>query len=140
MHLAWIEAATFINLNVWLVAQDVGAVVQFYAAVTSLLVLFATALFFLWRRQGNDTVVPMVLTWALLGIYVELGTPADSIVETFRGTEIDFIRYAAASGAIIIVVDVVVKVNRWNRNGGKWKGNGRNRSDNTEEMLFACSQ
>ena len=71
IHMAWILAATFVNLNVWLVAEKVVAVVQFYAAVTSLLVLFATALWFLWRKQGGDTVVPTVLTWALLGIFVE---------------------------------------------------------------------
>ena len=109
IHMAWILAATFVNLNVYLVEQKVVSVVQFYAAVTSLLLLFATALDFLWRRGGTDTVVPAVLSWPLLGIYVELGSPADSIVTAFTATEIDFIRSAAASGAIIIVVGVVVR-------------------------------
>jgi benzodiazapine receptor len=107
IHMAWILAATFVNLNLFLVEQKVASVVQFYAAVTSLLVLFATALFFLWRNV--DTVVPAVLAWPLLGIYVELGSPADSIVATFNATEIDFIRYAAISGASILAVDFVVR-------------------------------
>jgi benzodiazapine receptor len=107
IHMAWIMAATFVNLNVFLVEQKVASAVQFYAAITSLLVLFGAALFFLWRSV--DTVVPAVLAWPLLGIYVELGSPADSIVTTFSATEIDFIRYAAVSGASIVVVDVVVR-------------------------------
>jgi hypothetical protein len=129
-HAAWILAATFINLNVLLVAHKVTAVVQLSAAVVSLLVLLKTAVYFLWRQEGGDAVIPSVLTWALLGIYVELGSPADSIVATFTATEIDLIRYAAASGAIIIAVGVVVRTVR------TVAGASRQDATNTEEGSY----
>jgi benzodiazapine receptor len=135
IHMAWILAASFINLNVFLVEQNVVSIEQFYAAVTSLLILFWAALFFLWRVV--DTVVPTVLAWALLGIYVELGSPADSIVATFNTTEIGFIRYAAASGAVIVVVGVVVR-----RVLTMFGGGGVSRQDaaNTEEGTYLRAQ
>jgi benzodiazapine receptor len=141
IHMAWILAATFVNLNVFLVEQKVGSVILFYAAVTSLILLFGIALGFLWRLVGTDTVVPAVLAWPLLGIYVELGSPADSIVATFTATEIPFIRYAAAAGAIIIVVGVVVRnvltmFGTGGNNGGAAAGASRQDVTNLEEGSY----
>jgi benzodiazapine receptor len=106
MHMAWIIAASFVNLSVLLVKLNVSAAMLFYVSVTSLLILFGTALFFL----RIDTIVPAVLAWPLLGIYAELGSPADAIVAAFTTNQINFIRYAAISGAIIVVVGVLVRL------------------------------
>lgn len=142
IHMAWILAASFVNLNVFLVERKVGSVVQFYAAVTSLLILFATALFFLGSRAVTDTVVPAVLTWALLGIYVELSSSADLITATFTATEIEFIRYAAASGAIVVAVGVVVRRVLTVFGGGTNNSAGASRQDvaHSEESSYLRSK
>jgi hypothetical protein len=136
IHMAWISAADFVK-------RHYGSAAQFKIAVVSLILLFGFALACLWRaffarRLGSDTLVAAVLAWPLLGIYVELGSPADSIVTTFTPTEIDVIRYAAAAGAIIIVVGVVVRnvltmFGTGGNNGGAAAGASQQDVANSEE-------
>jgi hypothetical protein len=143
IHMAWISAADFVNLNMYFVKRHYGSAAQFKIAVVSLILLFGFALACLWRaffarRLGSDTLVAAVLAWPLLGIYVELGSPADSIVTTFTPTEIDVIRYAAAAGAIIIVVGVVVRnvltmFGSGGNNGGAAAGASQQDVANSEE-------
>jgi hypothetical protein len=105
IHLAWILAASFVNLNVLLVSQGVSDTVLFSAAVASLVLLFGTALYYLrW-----DSCIPTVLAWPLWAIYVELSSPAESILATFSTSQVNFVRYASIAASIILVLVVVVR-------------------------------
>jgi uncharacterized membrane protein len=92
VHFGWITAATVVNANLVLVYENYSASTQFLASIggLALLVVFALVLLFF----GYST-VPLVLAWALLGVYVELSMPKESIVNAFSETQIDSIRYGA---------------------------------------------
>lgn len=65
IHVAWIVAASLVNINVVLVKLQVNATVQFIAALMSLGVLMLTTTYFLHLRRP-DFVVPLVSAWALV--------------------------------------------------------------------------
>eukprot|EP00980_Cylindrotheca_fusiformis_P021299 scaffold8206_cov135-Cylindrotheca_fusiformis.AAC.5 len=111
IHVAWIMAATLVNINVLLVALHVAASVQVAAAWTSLCVLAVTAFYFTYKEKW---VVPSVLAWASNAIKSELSNPRESIVSAFSSESIEAIRAAsnvlAGSIVVVIVLSVVYRV------------------------------
>ena len=111
VHFGWILAASVVNLNVVLVDTNLSRSVQLYGgALGGLLVVLLAALALVWYRYVT---APVVLIWALGGIFVELGNPLESIQDTFTLTDIKAVRYASVVVAAVIVVALVV--GRWVR-------------------------
>ena len=120
IHHAWIMVATAANVNIVLVFQDAPAHVQYASAVASVLVLLGLAWQDLLRAAASNSVsvaadayvFPIVLTWALTGIYAELSTfPTDpKLAARFTISQIQSIRFAAALGASHLGICIVTKL------------------------------
>jgi hypothetical protein len=116
VHFGWITAATVVNANVVLVYENFSASTQFLAAIGGLVLLEVFALGVLYF---GCVTVPLVLAWALLGVYVELSAPKDSIVNAFSETQIDSIRYgaiAAMSVTLLLTILQSIRLIRQSRN------------------------
>lgn len=105
IHFGWITAASVVNLNVLLVALDTSSKIQFYAAAVSLILLVVLTLLML----EYDYVIPVVVTWALWGIYNELKNPKEAIMEIFDYDQIHFIQMNDAVAIGLILTFVAVK-------------------------------
>jgi hypothetical protein len=117
IHAAWILAAVAVNLNVVLVWAEASSRSQFAVGAASLLVLLTEALLRLYRhgadvRRGIDWTFPIVLMWALAGVYSELSAPKDSIVGRFSQQEISIVRFGAAGGAAVLAVAALLQAVR----------------------------
>jgi benzodiazapine receptor len=118
LHFGWILAATFVNINVVLVSMSLEYKVKYYAALGSLLVLLlCTVLLFCF---SGAIVVPLVVIWALFGIYMELQAPSEGILMAYSETQQQNVQYAALGGvlvlALLLIIGVVRSVFRSRRN------------------------
>lgn len=106
IHFGWILAATVVNANVVLVSEGLGSSIQFFGAVGGLgfLVLAAVTLIL-----AGYLTAPIVVVWALFGVYKEVGSPKDSIVETFSASQLETIQYGAVGAMTFILIAVAVK-------------------------------
>jgi hypothetical protein len=106
VHFGWILAASIVNLNVVLVDADLSRAVQLYGgALGGLLVVLLAALVLVWQRYVT---APVVLIWALLGIFVELANPLENIQSTFTTSDIAAVRYGSLAVAAVIAVALVL--------------------------------
>jgi hypothetical protein len=64
IHCGWIIAATMVNISAVLVAQNVGATIQYYVALGTFVVLVLAAIFCLSFPTRPEFVIPAVLAWA----------------------------------------------------------------------------
>merc|ERR1719198_82784 len=105
IHFGWITAASAVNVNVLLVAFNISSKFQFYTAAVSLIVLVVGALLIL----EYDYIIPIVVTWALWGIYNELNNPKDIIMEHFNDEQIYFIQTNGIFAIGLILLFVAAK-------------------------------
>jgi hypothetical protein len=106
IHVGWIMAATLVNCNVLLVAQDVPTTAQIASAWVSLAMLATTAMYYIIKTKW---VVPTVLAWASYAIKVELSNPRDSITGKFTEESIKSLEVAAGVLSGFILVAAAVK-------------------------------
>ena len=69
IHCGWIVAATMVNISAVLVAQNVGATIQYYVALGTFAVLLLVAVFCLSFPTRPEFVIPAVLAWASVSFY-----------------------------------------------------------------------
>ena len=130
LHFGWILAATVVSVNVVLVAHDFGPTIEYGAgAVGGLLAVLLAALVLLWF--GYRT-APIVLIWALVGVVVELGSPAERIVMTFAEQQVRSVRFGAAAAATAIALALAIAVYRQVRGGN----NNSQDDDDDEETPY----
>jgi hypothetical protein len=109
LHCGWIIAASAVNTNVLVVATATGDVTtQLGVAYASLAVLVLVGLSWL-ASYPVDFAPPLVLVWALYWVYDELQEPADIILDTFTGQDIDTIQYTILGALGVIGLAVVLK-------------------------------
>lgn len=103
VHCGWIMAASLININVVLVAAGRSAAGQTSLAWMSLTCLAGIAYYFLVKK--DSPVIPLVLAWACVGIFVELlpSQIEDSIAETFSTSTIIQIQIVSLGLALLIL-------------------------------------
>ena len=99
IHAGWITAASFVNANVLLVDLQVEADLQFYAALASLFLILVIAT---TTTISLDLTIPLVLAWALFGVFAELSDPEESIEETFSQTQMETALWGSLVFAILI--------------------------------------
>lgn len=109
-HAGWITAASVVNVNIVFVAGGASASVQVGAAILSLLTLLGVALYILFSQPKLKLVVPLVLAWAVGGIWVELNNPSPSVVDRFHDKTIHGLKVGACCTCVIIVVSSLIKL------------------------------
>lgn len=105
IHFGWILAATAVNLNVVLVAENSSASTQFLVASASLVALIFVAFMYLFL----DFTIPLVLVWAWYGIYIQLKNPNNLIINTFTQQQISQVQLAAVIASLVVFGAVVVR-------------------------------
>lgn len=109
IHAGWVTAATAVNINVLLVAENSPSSVQFGAALVSLGILFVLALWIVRNKiriiSGGDRTMALAIAWALLGVFFELNTSTDEVIlQRFTLSQIEVARFGALIATILIVV------------------------------------
>lgn len=112
VHGGWITAATALNIGVVSVdnANESGAATQLAVGIVCLAVLHALSVWHLFGYKRPNYTIPAVLIWANGWIYAELQTPKQLIVDTFDQSIISGVAYAAFTVAMVIIIQVVVRV------------------------------
>lgn len=105
----WIMAASGLMTNVMTVFYDSSSTVRIIVASLTLAVLTITALSWL-SSYPVDFAIPLVIIWALGGIYAELNAPKQSIVDTFTTKQINGIQNGVLAGLCLIGACVILKV------------------------------
>jgi len=102
-------AASGLMTNVMTVFYDSSSTVRIIVASLTLAVLTITALSWL-SSYPVDFAIPLVIIWALGGIYAELNAPKQSIVDTFTTKQINGIQNGVLAGLCLIGACVILKV------------------------------
>jgi len=105
----WIMAASGVMTNVLTVSQTKSTTTLLVVAAGTLAVLTVTALSWL-ASYPVDFAIPLVLIWALGGVYAELSDPAVSITDQFSTTQITGTRYGVLAGLCLISTCVILKL------------------------------
>lgn len=107
IYLGWISVATIANISAWL--YDTGSAQAFLSigadvwAVVMMLIATIIAVLVLYMRR--DIAFPLVVVWALVGIYARpFDTPVYSVVASLNG---GMVHTSALVLAIVIAVAVV---------------------------------
>jgi len=101
IHCGWILAATIVNINVVLVKYDVNASDQYGIGLLCAAAIVGLAVVLLTKKEF---VIPLVLAWAMFGIFMELQNPKDSITERFIEKMIQGAKDRALRGTGVIIV------------------------------------
>merc|ERR1739845_191331 len=97
----WIMAAACVMTNTLPVYYEASAMVRIIVASLTLAVLTVTALSWL-SSYPVDFAIPLVIVWALGGVYAELDGPQQSVVDFFTEKQIDGIQYGVLAGLCLI--------------------------------------
>jgi hypothetical protein len=109
IHAGWILAASLVNISVVLVKWNASALVQFTAALVSLVILLLGNAYFLHLSRPIYS-IPLVLSWATVAIGQELRNPKDSILSTFTSKQISIVRMGSFTASALILVGVITQV------------------------------
>lgn len=108
VHLGWIAAATALNANLVVVWVNASAASQYYTGAGSIVFLLMLALYLNHKSEPAFT-IPLVVVWALMGIYSELSSPDESITERFTTKQLSSIRILSIAGSTLLVARLIVK-------------------------------
>jgi hypothetical protein len=105
----WIMAAAAVNTNVLPVAYNATPSTQLIVASLSLATLLITS--FTWLSSYPvDFAIPIVIVWALGGVYSELQQPSTMIKEQFTTTQILGVQYGVLGGLCLVSFGIIVKI------------------------------
>ncbi len=110
LHGGWLTAASALNVCVVTVDYEASASTQLAVANICLAVLHALSVWHLFGYKIPNYTIPGVLIWANGWIFGELQEPKQLILDTFDQSVIDGVAISALSVAIIISIQVVVRV------------------------------
>lgn len=108
LQTGWIMAASAVMTNVLPVFYEASVTAKIVVSSLSLVVLVVTA--FTWLSSYPvDFAIPCVIVWALAGVYAELNSPLDMIVDEFSTQQINGVQYGVLAGAVVIGTGIVAK-------------------------------
>lgn len=95
-----------------LVAHDEGVSVHLTSSIIILVLLVTTSLFFLvgFGDDKPDYVVSLVIVWSLMGVYVELQNPRESIDDFFSSEIIISVRSSSFGCCVIILCLLIPRI------------------------------
>merc|ERR1712224_467367 len=94
--------------NVLPVAYGASVPVKLAVSSLSLVALAATAISWL-ASYPVDFAIPLVILWALGGVYAELQAPSQSILEEFTTKQINGVQYGILAGLVLVGVGILLK-------------------------------
>ena len=104
----WIMAASALNTNVLPVYYEASTTVKIVVSSLSLVVLVVTA--FTWLSSYPvDFAIPLVIVWALGGVYAELQSPMPMILEEFSTKQINGVQNGVLAGLVVIGTGIIAK-------------------------------
>merc|ERR1712232_525914 len=104
----WIMAASAVMTNVLPVAYGASVVFKLTVSSLSLVALAATAISWL-ASYPVDFAIPLVILWALGGVYAELQAPSHLILDEFTTKQIDGVQYGILAGLVLVGVGIIFK-------------------------------
>mmetsp|Transcript_24730 Transcript_24730/g.54252 ORF Transcript_24730/g.54252 Transcript_24730/m.54252 type:complete len:307 (+) Transcript_24730:683-1603(+) len=108
LQTGWIMAASAVNTNVLPVYYEASTTIKIVVSSLSLVVLVATA--FTWLSSYPvDFAIPLVIVWALVGVYMKLQTPPQMILDEFSTKQINGVQYGVLAGIVVIGAGIVAK-------------------------------
>jgi len=110
IHGGWITAASAVNVGLVAQATDAAPATQLSVAIICLAVLHALSVWHLFGYKRPNYTIPGVLIWANSWIYNELQNPKQSILDTYDEITITGVGYAAFSVAMVIIIQIIVRV------------------------------
>merc|ERR1711865_482841 len=105
----WIMAAAVVMTNVFTVSYNANVTTQLIVSSLSLVVLLGTAFIYL-SSYPVDFAIPLVIVWALGGVYAELQEPATMITDQFTVKQISGVQYGVLGGLLLVSFGIIVKV------------------------------
>merc|ERR1712107_347504 len=105
----WIMAASAVMTNVLPVFYDATTTIKIVVASLSLTVLVVTALSWL-ASYPVDFAIPLVIVWALGGVYAELNSPLELITSEFTSKQINGTQSGVLAALCLIGACVILKV------------------------------
>ena len=105
----WIMAAAVVMTNVFTVSYNANVTTQLIVSSLSLVVLLGTAFTYL-SSYPVDFAIPLVIVWALGGVYAELQEPATKITDQFTLEQISGVQYGVLGGLLLVSFGIIVKV------------------------------
>lgn len=108
LQTGWIMAAAAVNTNVLPVYYEASTTVKIVVSSLSLVVLVVTAFFWL-SSYPVDFLIPMVIVWALGGVYAELQSPSQMILDEFSTKQISGVQNGVLAGMVVIGTGIVAK-------------------------------
>lgn len=101
-------AASALNTNVLPVYYEASTTVKIVVSSLSLVVLVVTA--FTWLSSYPvDFAIPLVIVWALGGVYAELQSPMPMILEEFSTKQINGVQNGVLAGLVVIGTGIIAK-------------------------------
>ena len=122
IHFGWILVATFVNVNVTLVASAATSTVKYYSALVCIAILSIITVSLVFSRGA--IVPPLVVVWALFGVYKELESPNDLIMASYTVEQQQNVQYAVISGIVFLFLMVFLQGLRMICAGGRRNNNG----------------
>jgi len=107
LHCGWIFAAFAVNVNVWVVAENISAEYQEKWAYFTLGYAVVVAGLTFFYLSPPDFTIPSVLIWAVIGIANELTDPNDSITKNFDEDIIKRVRYNVIGVCLVLTVGTI---------------------------------
>jgi benzodiazapine receptor len=109
INTGWIMAAAAVSTNSFAVAVEATAATQLILSSLSLVVLLGTA--FTWLcSYPVDFAIPLVIVWALGGIYGELQNPSQIVLEEFTTRQINGVQSGVLAGLYLSSFGIIVKI------------------------------
>ena len=109
INTGWIMAAAAVSTNSFAVAVEATATTQLILSSLSLVVLLGTA--FTWLcSYPVDFAIPLVIVWALGGIYGELQNPSQIVLEEFTTRQINGVQSGVLAGLYLSSFGIIVKI------------------------------
>lgn len=105
----WIMAASAVMTNVVPVAYGASVAAKLAVSSLTLVALAATAISWL-ASYPVDFAIPLVILWALGGVYAELQAPSQLIANEFTSKQIDGVQYGVLAGLFLVGAGIIIKL------------------------------
>ena len=109
LQTGWIMAASAVMTNALPVYYEASTTAKLVVSSLSLVVLIGTA--FSWLSSYPvDFAIPLVIVWALGGVYAELQSPSEMILNEFSAKQISGVQNGVLAGMVLIGVGIIAKM------------------------------
>jgi len=110
VHCGWVSVATFLNISVYVVKNNVTASQQLTLGIVSLALLHLVTFWVLFGMSKPNFTIPSVIAWGMGWIYYKLQSPKDVLKSRFAPQVLTGVRDAAYVLFIFMIVQIIVRL------------------------------